>query len=145
MTTPGFSASATSDDPDTADTAVEMRTAATARHLSSIRAVAADLAMRLDYDLDSVADLRLAVDEACSTLVQLAMPDSWLHCRFTADDDELRVLVSVRSTDGAGPSTATFSWQVLHTLAEQASSEVRRDGERFMVSIELIKRKPTAR
>ena len=30
--------------------------------------MAGDLAMRMDYDLDAVEDLRLAVDEACATL-----------------------------------------------------------------------------
>jgi serine/threonine-protein kinase RsbW len=124
------------------DTAVEVRTAAAAKHLSSVRAVAADLAMREDFDLDSVADLRLAVDEACSTLVQLAIAESELRCTFTVRAGELRVLASVRSATGTGPATNTFSWQVLHTLAEEARSEVIADGEAFLVRIELVKRRP---
>lgn len=152
MTTPHSSTSAASDNsaPEGAlpedrkpeDSTVEVRTAATAKHLSSVRAVAADLAMREDFDLDSVADLRLAVDEACSTLVQLAARESDLRCRFTAAAGELRVLATVRSAHGNGPAGNTFSWQVLHTLAEEARSEVVQDGGTFLVHIELVKRKP---
>ena len=47
---------------------LELRVPTTALQLPAVRAMAADLAMRMDYDLDSVEDLRLAVDEACATL-----------------------------------------------------------------------------
>lgn len=121
--------------------AIEVRAAAAPRHLSSIRAVAADLAMREDFDLDEVADFRLAVDEACSILVQLAVPASTLVCHFTAGSGEVRVRATVRTTDGRRPATTTFSWQVLETLADSASSEVTQEDATHLASIELIKHK----
>ncbi|MGH3625428.1 MAG: ATP-binding protein [Sciscionella sp.] len=121
--------------------AIEVRAAAAPRHLSSVRAVAADLAMREDFDLDEVADLRLAVDEACSILVQLAVPASTLVCRFTAGSGEVRVQASVTSADGHAPAPTTFSWRVLDTLADSARSEVHPDGASYLVRIELVKRK----
>ena len=41
--------------------------------LPAVRAMAGDLAMRMDFDLDAVEDLRLAVDEACATLASIAL------------------------------------------------------------------------
>ena len=47
---------------------LELRVPITPMQLPAVRAMAGDLAIRMDYDLDSVEDLRLAVDEACATL-----------------------------------------------------------------------------
>src|SRR5437899_664751 len=42
---------------------VEVRIAATPAHLSVLRAVAADLAMRADFTLDAIPDLKMAADD----------------------------------------------------------------------------------
>src|SRR3712207_9595615 len=47
---------------------LELRVPTTPSQLPAVRAMGGDLAIRMDYDLDSVEDLRLAVDEACATL-----------------------------------------------------------------------------
>jgi len=65
------------DSPSPADTldgvsTVEVRTSASAALIPTIRAVASDLAARADFDLDAISDLRMAVDEACATLVDVA-------------------------------------------------------------------------
>src|SRR3712207_9053470 len=54
---------------------LELRVPITAMQLPAVRAMAGDLAIRMDYDLDSVEDLRLAVDEACATLASIAEGD----------------------------------------------------------------------
>ena len=46
-----------------------MRIAASTEAAATVRTVAADLAARAEFTLDAVADLRLAVDEACAGLV----------------------------------------------------------------------------
>src|SRR3712207_252727 len=61
---------------------VEVRTSGTAALIPTIRAVASDLAARADFDLDAISDLRMAVDEACATLVDVAAPTSTLQCTF---------------------------------------------------------------
>lgn len=127
--------------PDT----VEIRVPATPQHLSVVRAVAADLAMHQDMDLDSVDDLRLAVDEACSSLVRLAAEGRTLTCRFTVLPVEIKVNVWVHSANNAGPSTRGFSWQVLQTLTDTAISEVAKEGTDYLVRIQLVKRKPDHR
>ena len=61
---------------------LELRVPTTPTQLPAVRAMAGDLAMRMDYDLDSVEDLRLAVDEACATLVLVAAGDAPLSVVF---------------------------------------------------------------
>ena len=53
-----------------------------ATQLPAVRAMAGDLAMRMDYDLDAVEDLRLAVDEACATLSAIVDEDRRLTVVF---------------------------------------------------------------
>lgn len=123
---------------------VEVRTSATAALIPTIRAVASDLAARADFDLDAISDLRMAVDEACATLVDVASPGSALQCSFTVHGSLIQVEARV---DTAGPestvSTDTFGWRVLQTLADEV--ELRTDGGRS-VGILLNKRAdPTPR
>ncbi len=120
---------------------VEIRIAARPGQLPVLRAVVGDLAMRSDFDVDAIADLRLAVEEACASLVQLAQPGSWLSCQLSSDAVQFAMTAEVESADGAGPRTDTFSWRVLTALADKVSTEVVavHPGSDHLVRIELIK------
>ena len=52
--------------------------AATLENLAVLRTLVAAVGTFEDLDFDSVADLRLAVDEACTRLIRSAVPDSTL-------------------------------------------------------------------
>ncbi|HVW41922.1 MAG TPA: ATP-binding protein [Amycolatopsis sp.] len=111
-------------------------------HLPIVRSVVATIATRADFDLDAIADLRLAVDEACSTLITRAIPGSKMRCRFTAADDELRFVGTVRSDSDSTPSTKSFGWRVLTTLTDVVDARVSTDGHQgHRVDIELAKRR----
>lgn len=117
--------------------AIEIRLTAGSEHLSTVRAVAADLALQQDMTLDEVDDLRLAVDEACSMLVPLAQPGGELRCRFSLAAQEIRVRCSVIAATDEQPPTDGFPWQVLMTLTDSVRCAVDDDG----TWIELVKRK----
>ena len=102
---------------------VEVRTSATAALIPTIRAVASDLAARADFDLDAISDLRMAVDEACATLVDAADPTSVLQCRFLVRPERIRVHAEVES---AKPDTVAVHGHV--RLAGPADSRGRRRG-----------------
>lgn len=123
--------------------AVEIRLTAGSEYLSTVRAVAADLALQQDMTLDEVDDLRLAVDEACSMLVPLAAPGSMLRCRFSLGEQEIRVHCSVTGGTGGRPPMDDFPWQVLVTLTDAVRCDVDTDGEIGGPTtwIELVKRK----
>lgn len=99
---------------------VEVRVYADAALIPSVRAVAADLAARADFDLDAVSDLRMAVDEACSALVPLAVAGGQLRCGFTVADGRIDVVCRVPVDGTAALRQDTFGWRVLTTLTDAA-------------------------
>src|SRR6476619_1967565 len=76
---------------------VEVRTSATAALIPTIRAVASDLAARADFDLDAISDLRMAVDEACATLVDVAAPETMLQCTFRVHAEHIEAHAHVHA------------------------------------------------
>lgn len=87
--------------------------------LAPVRVVAADLAARADFDLDSVSDLRMAVDEACSTLAMLAAPGARLRCSMQINPAQITVTVRVTTPVGTEIARDTFGWRVLDTLIDE--------------------------
>lgn len=125
---------------------IELRIAAVLTNLPIIRSLAASIAMRADFDLDSIADLRLAVDEACSTLITQGAPKSMLRCTFRVSAEEIRFVVSVPSTSDTKPSSDSFGWRVLTTLTDHTATWVDGAGDGVadaphLVHIELAKRR----
>lgn len=100
---------------------VELRTPADASQLAPIRGVSASLAEQCDMTLDQLADLRLAVDEACSTLFRIALPDSDIVCTFRVKADSFRFAGCVPTTGAEvdGHYEQTFGWHVLRTLTDE--------------------------
>jgi serine/threonine-protein kinase RsbW len=117
---------------------VEVRLPAQGAYLSVLRTATAGLAARLDFTLDEIEDLRIAVDEACAILLQQAVPGSILSCEFRLIGDSLRVTVSAPTTDGKAPERDTFAWTVLSALAGEVDSFVAEDNT---VSISLHKKR----
>ncbi len=107
----------------TGSSTVEIRTAASPSLIPTVRAVASDLAARADFDLDAISDLRMAVDEACATLVGLASPGSPLRCTFDVHGERIEVSAEVQTVVGTTLPTDSFGWRVLQTLADQVSVE----------------------
>ena len=64
------------------DDFVEVSIPADVAYLSVLRTATAGLAARLDFTLDEIEDLRIAVDEACAMLLQHNVAHSSLTCRF---------------------------------------------------------------
>ena len=64
---------------------VELRIPADSAYLAVLRTATAGLAARLDFTLDDIEDLRIAVDEACAMVLPQAREDSDLTCTFDLD------------------------------------------------------------
>lgn len=102
---------------------IELQTPAHAVAIPVIRTVAADLAARADFELDSIDDLRMAVDDACAMLVGVAADGATLSCRFIVWPERIETVADVDVDDGADPlPTGSFRWRVLECLAEQVST-----------------------
>src|SRR3954462_11047003 len=117
---------------------VTIKLPAAGAYLSVVRTATAGLAARLDFTLDEIEDLRIAVDEACAMLLTQAVPGADLECRFTLDNDSMRVGASVLTLDGQEPSRDTFAWTVLSALAGGVDSSADVENR---VTITLLKRR----
>jgi serine/threonine-protein kinase RsbW len=100
-----------------AEDQVTIRMPAEGAYLSVLRTATAGLAARLDFTLDEIEDLRIAVDEACGILLSQATPGASLSCDFTLAEESMTIAVSVHSQRAQPPSRDTFAWTVLSALA----------------------------
>lgn len=123
-------------EPDPAGDVVRVRVPASGAYLSVLRTATASLAARLDFTIDEIEDLKIAVDEACAMLLASAEPGTDVECRFTLRGDAIRVAVTVITVDGRPPSRDTFAWTVLTALAGGVDASADSD---HGVTIELSK------
>ena len=103
---------------------VTIRMPAEGAYLSVLRTATAGLAARLDFTLDEIEDLRIAVDEACAMLLAQADAGTTLECDFTLNRDTMTIAVSAQSRLGQPPAKDTFAWTVLSALAGSVDSSV---------------------
>jgi serine/threonine-protein kinase RsbW len=120
---------------------VTVKLPAASAYLSVLRTATAGLAARLDFTLDEIEDLRIAVDEACAMLLAQAVPGTDLMCEFELTGDAMRISVSVLTVDGEEPSRDTFAWTVLSSLAGEVDARVGADDR---VTVTLQKRRGAA-
>jgi serine/threonine-protein kinase RsbW len=96
-------------------------------YLSVLRTATAGLAARLDFTLDEIEDLRIAVDEACAMLLPQAIPGTNLECAFDLGTEAMTITVSVVAAQPRIPARDTFAWTVLSALAGTVDSRLGPD------------------
>jgi serine/threonine-protein kinase RsbW len=121
------------DDQPRAD--VELRLPADGVYVSVVRTTTAGLAARLDFLIDDIEDLRIAVGEACAMVLPEADEGSDLVCSYHLSPGVLTVVVAVSAAAPAGPEYDSFAWQVLSTLATRA--EATTTGGRYAVTLTM--------
>jgi serine/threonine-protein kinase RsbW len=134
----------TARDDNTADAAgsteVSVVIPADLNRLPIPRSIAATLAAALDFDIDAVADLRIAVDEMVSTVIVRARPGSQVTTVFRAQSGGIAVECSAASDDRGDIDERSFGWMVLSTLAEDLRARVdgvAEDGPHLKLSMTM--------
>ncbi len=117
---------------------VTIRMPAEGAYLSILRTATAGLAARLDFTLDEIEDLRIAVDEACGMLLGQAAPGADLECDFILSEDRMSIAVSTVATRPRPPARDTFAWTVLSALAGSADAWVG-PGDKVTVVLRKIR------
>jgi len=112
---------------------VELRIPADSGYLAVLRTATAGLAARLDFTLDDIEDLRIAVDEACAMVLPQARQGSDLMCTFELEEARLTVAVTAECEDPQPPPRDGFAWTVLTALTSEASADVH--GDRITVTL----------
>jgi len=122
---------------------VELRLPADSAYVSVLRTTTAGLAARLDFPIDDIEDLRIAVGEASAMVLPEADAESDLVCRFfmtpgfSGHITPLRTFISTRSgfcfhSHDSTSSPRIASDGTLATSAEAATAEGR-----FSVSLTM--------
>jgi anti-sigma regulatory factor (Ser/Thr protein kinase) len=122
------------------DSAVELRVAARLENLAVLRTVVGAVGTFEDLDFDAVADLRLAVDEACTRLIRSASPDATLVVIVDAHDDVVVVEASTTCDTYDVVTPGSFSWHVLSSLTDDVQTfhnghEPTGDGQVFGITL----------
>lgn len=125
---------ASHDSPD-ARADVELRLPADGAYASVLRTTAAGLAARLDFTMDDIEELRIAVGEALALVLPEADPGADLTCLFHLGSGTMTVEVRTDAVDDPEPDYDSFAWQVLDTLATSAA--VTSSGGVFAVRFEM--------
>lgn len=107
-----------------------------------IRALAADMAMHEDFDLDAISDLRLAVEEACATVLANADPDTTLVCRLLVSSAEVEISAFVTLLDGVDPTVGPLSLRILRTLSDSVDYWTTRTANSRRFHVQLIRSIP---
>jgi serine/threonine-protein kinase RsbW len=111
---------------------VLLRVPADSAYVSVLRTMSAGLAARLDFTVDDIEDLRIAVGEACALVLPEAAPGEDLQAEFRLHPGTLTVSVSVPSRGPTAPDQDSFAWQVLSTLS--TSTAARATDDRYEVT-----------
>jgi len=106
--------------------AVELRVAARLENLGVLRTLVGAVGTYADLDFDAVADLRLAVDEACTRLIDSAAPDPELVVLVDPGADGVTVGASAECRADQVVAPGSFSWLVLSSLTDDV--QTFRDG-----------------
>ena len=108
--------------------AVEFRVEARLENLAVLRTLVGAVGTCADLDVDAVADLRLAVDEACTRLIRSASPDATLVVVVDPREDAMIVEASTMCAADDVVTEGSFSWHVLNSLTDEVRT-FRDDGD----------------
>jgi serine/threonine-protein kinase RsbW len=125
---------------DVTEDQVLLRLPADSAYLTVLRTATASLASRLDFTVDEIEDLRIAVDEACAMVLPHSVEGTELECSFQLSSNSLGVQVSAATRQAEVPAKDTFAWTLLHALVDELTSAV--DDGRMTVTLVKAKQAP---
>lgn len=104
------------------DRSLTFQTAARLDNLAMVRTVVAAAATFDDMDMDTVADLKLATDEACTRLIRASVPDAMLTVRLDFHSDLFGIVAFTHCLSGEVFPLESFSWHVLNSLVDHVET-----------------------
>lgn len=112
------------------DASVNLRIPADPSYVALARAAVAAVCARLDFPLDRLDDLALAVDEACSLLIADAEPGAQVSIVLEPlQGNDLQIAVTAATARGRLPQPNSFSWMVLTALVDSVTADVGEGNE----------------
>ena len=127
------------DDEDLRPAEVEVRMLVGDVRVATVRAIATDIAIREDFDIDAISDLKLAVDEACATVLAKGKPDGLLVCRLLVTPEHVEVRATAATDNGYPPSNESLGWHMLQVLTDSAHCWTTGVGEDRRIHVRFTK------
>jgi serine/threonine-protein kinase RsbW len=110
------------------DPAVTLRIPAQGAYVVLIRAAVSAMCARLDFTIDRIEDIKLAVAESAALLLSDAPAGASLDVRLTPDaPDGLRVTMACPTVHGRTLPRDSFTWTVLTALVDEVVATVTPD------------------
>jgi serine/threonine-protein kinase RsbW len=110
------------------DPSVTLQIPAQSAYVALIRAAVSAMCARLDFTIDRIDDVKLAVDEAAALLLGDAPPNVNLSVAFTPEaPDGLVVRMSAPTIHGRSLERDSFTWTVLTALVDDVVATVGAD------------------
>jgi len=107
------------------DPTVTLRVPASSAYVVLIRAAVSAMCARLDFTIDRIEDVKLAVDEAAALLLSDAPTGADLYVDFTPDaPDGLLVSMTAATIHGRSLQRDSFTWTVLTALVDEVVATV---------------------
>jgi len=104
---------------------VTIRIPASPVYIGVVRLVAAGLASRLNFTIDEIEDLKIAVDELCAYLTGSQGRDGDLQLAFSISDNRIEIRGQGHLSPGQPVRTelTDFSRMILDTVVDSATLE----------------------
>ncbi|WP_245717107.1 ATP-binding protein [Nocardia mikamii] len=107
-----------STDPAPTGSVVGVRVLAQARQLLMLRALAETVALMAEFALDEVTDIRVALDEIATALIERAVAGSSIECDFGYDGDRMSVAVTAVAVTPEALHRDGLGWHVLTSITD---------------------------
>ncbi|MET3960777.1 serine/threonine-protein kinase RsbW [Marmoricola sp. OAE513] len=121
----------------------QVRLPADTAYVAVLRMATSGIAARLDFTLDDIEDLKMAISEASALVLADATPSGSLTAEFFLSDGRITIEVSADVADATVPDPDGFTWQVLTSTAADVHAAAA-DG-RLTVSLSVSSTASSAR
>jgi serine/threonine-protein kinase RsbW len=123
---------------------VEIRMLASRERAPGLRFLAADMAMRQDYDLDVIDDLRLVVDEICAITLANATPDTVMTIRLLISPHRIEIGTSIPLRTAGEPVVGPLSLRIIELLSDTFDYTTAGSDGRRTLELTFVKSPATA-
>ena len=105
---------------------VKVEIPANTTHVALLRAAASALAARLDFPVDRITELQIAVDEVCSRLMAVSEAPSSIRMEFVVEQDKsIRILAEVDGPRREGRDLLSeWSRVILEAIAKDIAPDL---------------------
>ena len=100
----------------------EVRLPAESAYVAVLRMATSGIAARLDFTLEDIEDLKMAISEASALVLAEATEGGSLTAAFFLAENQIAVEVSADAVDPGLPDPDGFTWQVLSSTADEVSA-----------------------